>query len=112
MFFSTNLQSMLSTAQNSKWRDRRYPSIFALTSQNARTLRTNLYPPCWKANMLCDFDQYEKYRMSGNHGINQRIIYLFSVFRIRNNRLHNDNLTVCDHNNLCRGERGKHSTVF
>ena len=95
-----------------------YNSMFALTSRNARTLRTSLYPLCWKANigvngvMSCEFDEYEKYRMSGNHSINQRIIYLFSVFRILNNRLHNDNLTVCDHNNLCRGERGKHLSVF
>ena len=30
---------------------------------------------------------------------------IFSAFRIRSDRLETDNLTLCDHNNLCGGER-------
>ena len=53
-------------------------SMFALTSRNARILRTSLHLPCWKANMgvnkvmSCEFDECKKYLMGGNHVINQR----------------------------------------
>ena len=32
-------------------------------------------------------------------------IFLFSTSGIPNNRVNTDNLTLCDHNNLCGGER-------
>ena len=33
------------------------------------------------------------------------VIFLFSAFGIPNNRIDTDNLTLCDHNNMCGGER-------
>ena len=52
-------------------------------------------------------------RMSGNHAINQTTRSNYSPFLCLSDtsRLHNDNLTVCDHNNLCRA-RGERRQAF
>ena len=40
------------------------------------------------------------------------VIFLFSAFGMPNNRLDTDNLTLSDHNNLCRGSERDNDTFL